>query len=278
LTPGAVARSTDTLVQFEDPTALIEPAGLPGTLEEEAAAGLYGISVAELRGLRRGFANGVDAAAGELLADPGFAARVDALPFAGGDLIVAVGDSLTADLQSWARVLAGLLTRRSHATRIVNRGVSSDISTGVVARIEPILRARPDWIIALVGTNDARRHGDPDAPMIVSDSETAANLDKLAALTASRTEAQLTWITPPPMIAELVERDPGFRDDAVWWRAEDLAAKARLVRERSETVVDLDPVLSGSPREPWFLDDGLHLSLAGQTRVAKALVETLARP
>jgi lysophospholipase L1-like esterase len=192
-------------------------------------------------------------------------------------LIIAVGDSLTADLQSWARMLVALLASRSQAIRIVNRGVSGDTSTGVVARIEPILRARPDWILALVGTNDARRHGDPDAPMIVSNSETAANLDKVAALTASRTEAQLVWITPPPMIAELVERDPGFRDDAVWWRTEDLAAKARLVRERPETVVDLDPVLSGPPREPCFLEDGLHLSLAGQARVARAVVETLAR-
>jgi acyl-CoA thioesterase I len=266
-----VARGTDILIQFEDPATLIEPAGLPGTLDEETTACLYGLSVGDLRAIRHGFAAGVDAAAGELLADDGFAARVDALPFAAGDRIVAVGDSLTSDLQSWARVLAALLSR----SEVLIRGVSGDTSTAVIARVEPILRARPDWIVTLVGTNDARRHGHPDAPMIVSDSETASNLEKLAALTAARTGARLVWITPPPMLPDLVERDPGFRADGVWWRQEDLAAKARLVRARPEPVVDVGEVLSC---ERWFLEDGLHLSLAGQARVARALVERLTDP
>jgi acyl-CoA thioesterase-1 len=270
-------RSAETLVQFEDPAALIAPAGLPGELSDETTARLYGLSVDGYRTTRRLFAARVDEAASGLLEDPGFADRVDALPFAAGELIVAAGDSLTADLQSWARILGALLKRRrpGASPRVLNAGASGDTTTGVLARSEPLLRAGPGWLLTLAGTNDARRHGMPEAAPLVSDGETAANLDKLASLATTRAGAELVWLTPPPMIPELVDADPGFRDDAVWWREEDLAAKASLVRELPGRVVDLEPVLGRPPAERWYLADGLHLSLAGQARVARAVVERL---
>jgi acyl-CoA thioesterase-1 len=270
-------RSAETLVQFEDPAALIAPAGLPGELSEEAAAGLYGLSVDGYRTTRRLFEARVDAAVNELLEDAGFADRVDALPFAAGELIVAAGDSLTADLQSWARILAALLERRrpGASPRFLNAGLSGDTTTGLLARTEPLMRAGPDWLLTLAGTNDARRHGVPEAEPLVSNAETAANLDNLAGLARTRASAELVWLTPPPMIPELVDADPDFRDDAVWWRQDDLTAKARLVRELPGRVVDLEPVFGRPPAVRWYLADGLHLSLEGQARVARAVVEVL---
>jgi hypothetical protein len=55
-------------------------------------------------------------AAGQLLADSSLAGRVDAVPFHPGQLVLAVGDSVTDDLQSWAEILRHLLDHTAPAT------------------------------------------------------------------------------------------------------------------------------------------------------------------
>src|SRR4051812_13497155 len=75
------------------------------TLEGDQLAALYGVDVKTYREILAQFAVAARQAAEELLADSDFAARVDQLPFAPGETVVAFGDSLTDDLQSWAEIL-----------------------------------------------------------------------------------------------------------------------------------------------------------------------------
>ena len=95
-------------------------ASLPGGagLSQETHAALLGLPpevyAAELSRMR---AAAKDAAA-ELLADDAVASTVDRLPLRKGAKVVAFGDSLTSEPQSWAVILSELLAARRAADGI----------------------------------------------------------------------------------------------------------------------------------------------------------------
>src|SRR5947208_1371655 len=95
-------------------------ASLPGGggLSEETHAALLGLPpevyAAELGRMRAE----AKEAAGELLADPAVASMVDRIPLQKGAKVVAFGDSLTSDPQSWAVILSAVLAARRAADGI----------------------------------------------------------------------------------------------------------------------------------------------------------------
>lgn len=277
-TAKAPVRTPEQLIQFEDPGALLALAGLPEISDDETLASLFGIGADRYRAVCRSFADGVAEAARRMLDDPWFMRQLEGLRIGAEDTIVAAGDSLTADRQSWAEILAHLIAPLSGGSgpRLINAGISGDATTNVVARIEPLLEAQPEWLVVLIGTNDARRHGSPESPMLVSDRETEANLDKLAEIVAGRTDAKLVWITPPPILPTKLDADPALRADGVHWRADDVASKARLAAERPGLKVDLHRLMVRGDLDDLLQADGLHLSLRGQMLVVRALVAALA--
>ncbi|HET8756969.1 MAG TPA: GDSL-type esterase/lipase family protein, partial [Solirubrobacteraceae bacterium] len=137
---------------------------------------------------------------------------------------------------------------------IVNAGLSGDTTTGAVARLSRIA-GRLTWALVLLGTNDARRHG--DAPILVSHAETRRNLRVLDAALRRRCR-HVRWVTPPPIFAP-VEAEPDLR-----WEPADVAAKADLVRALDPSAVDLWPGFAPEHLSP----DGLHPSPAGQRFIA----------
>ena len=82
-------------------------------------------------------------------------------------LIVAVGDSLTAGLgvaeeESYPARLENLLVDSGLRYRVVNAGISGETSSGVLARIDWILKLKPDIVIVETGANDGFRGIDPE--------------------------------------------------------------------------------------------------------------------
>lgn len=82
-------------------------------------------------------------------------------------LIVAVGDSLTAGLgvtdeESYPSRLERLLAESGLRYRVVNAGISGETSSGVLARIDWILKLDPDIVILSTGANDGLRGIDPE--------------------------------------------------------------------------------------------------------------------
>ena len=255
-------------------------ATLPGghEIRDETLAPFFETDVGTYREIRDGFAERARRCARELLEDARFARLVDRLPFEPGATIVGLGDSITDDYQSWFEILRHLLTRRrsDENARLVNAGISGDTTSGLLGRILDVLEEEPDWLIVLIGTNDAAFVRDPPTKSLVSPEETSKNLRALRDLIEARSSARLVWMTPPPAIeARLAGEDP--RQPV--WRNAGLAEVARLVREVAgeDPLVDLWKVF-GDPAEPDFLlPDGLHPSLAGQKAIAAALVERLGR-
>jgi lysophospholipase L1-like esterase len=236
-------RPLPELVRFCHPAKMLAGARLPGTLTDEAIAALYGADAATCRGL-----------AEQITAEARRAAAT--LPPPPRGRILALGDSITDDLGSWAEIL------RHGGADVVNGGLSGDTTTGARVRLARLLETRPERAIVLLGTNDARRHGRDGEPMLVSGGETRRNLRALDAALRRRC-AHVTWITPPPLA------DPTLAEPDLIWHRRDVAAKADLVRELDPAAVDLWPRWGPEHLSP----DGLHPSPAGQRLIAARVLD-----
>jgi acyl-CoA thioesterase-1 len=256
----------ERLIQFTHPPKLL--ARLPGALGDEALATLYGVDAQRYRDTVERFDAAVDRASRRLASEH----DLGALPFGEGEVVVAAGDSITDDSQSWARILERALDRP-----LVEAGVSGDTSVHLISRLARIMERSPHWLLVLIGTNDARRHG-PAAGPLVSDEQFRANLAAIRAHVRARGSARLVWITPPPVLEPRIDASADLADDDVSWRNTEVAAKADIVRAQPEPVVDLWPVFDGERLPELLLPDGLHPSLEGQLALAAAVVRALSRP
>jgi lysophospholipase L1-like esterase len=259
------------LIQFQHPEK-----NWPG-LSESALAPLFEVELADFRRARESFRMAAWEAARSLLQDPVFAAKVDRLPFQAGQTLVGLGDSITDDLQSWLEILRDiLLTRRpGDQIKVVNAGISGDTTSQVISRFIDVVQQKPDWILCMIGTNDARLHGLSPTKTLVSIEETARNLEMLRNFGVTQTNARWVWMTPSPVIESQIASDWFLSPFQMMWRNEDLQAIAQVIRHMPDPVVDLQSAFGMAADPNLLLADGLHPSLAGQKRIVTALVERL---
>ncbi|MFG1945462.1 SGNH/GDSL hydrolase family protein [Nonomuraea sp. NPDC048826] len=242
---------------------------LPGL--NEALPAIFGLTRTEYDEIIGRFDESARAAAEDLLADEAFAAALDGLPFRAGQTVLAVGDSNTDDLQSWAEILRHLLAPRG--VQVVNGGLSAHTTAMVLRRWPGTLTAlRPDWVICGLGGNDVTRVGRDAAKTQVSLGESVANLRELRRLAPG---TDWVWLTPVPVVEERVAATPAFAYGQSTWRNDDVVALAKEVSTFPEPVVDLTAVF-GVPADPELQGpDGVHVTMAGQVAIVKALVQLL---
>lgn len=266
---------TERLIRFQHPQKVL---GYLGRLDDDRLAALFGLDTDAYRQTRQAHDEQARRAATELLADPGFAEKVDRLPFASGQRVVAVGESTTADLLSWFEILRHLLDLRRPADGIslVNLAVSGQTTTQALGALPGVAFQRPDWVLCMLGGNDVQRLGSAEGPTQVSLAETERNLGALRDLVGRRTTARWVWLTPPPMDEARIAAYQPFQQAGITWTNHDVDAVGQIMTVLPDTTVDTRPVIAGQAAEPYHLDDGVHLSLAGQRAVAAALVDALA--
>ncbi|WP_426336650.1 SGNH/GDSL hydrolase family protein [Pseudoduganella sp. R-31] len=251
-------------------------AALPGiaALTEDSLAALTGIDPElyrlELKTMRQ---NAKDAAAA-LLDEPGMAKLVDQLPLHQGAQIVVFGDSLTADPQAWAVILAEMLAacRPNDALTVMINAVPGETTAHGLVRLGESLARQPDWLIFFMGTNDARTQGPKPTKTIVSHEETARNLAEMRSRAVGECKAQRLWLTPPAVNEEQVAAHWGLARFGVRFRNADVAQVAKHVRGLGDPVIGLFSGLGAPPAQELLMDDGLHLSLEGQKRIAREVV------
>jgi acyl-CoA thioesterase-1 len=79
-----------------------------------------------------------------LLAEPGVPDVVAAFPVPAGGTLVALGDSITDDLVSWAEIARHRLTTvRPGQVTVINAGISGDTTFDALARLCGIVELRP---------------------------------------------------------------------------------------------------------------------------------------
>ncbi len=251
-------------------------ARLPG-MGDDAVAAAWNITSETMRRIKAGFSAAAESAARELLAEPGFADQLAHWPLAPGSTLAAIGDSLTDDWQSWFEILGHALRlhRPDDGYVLLNAGHSGDSTADAISRFMRVVPAQPDWIIAAIGTNDARLHGLHGAQPLISPQETRRNLEALRRFAAAQTQARWLWVTPGRVIEDRIRAHWYLAPGQVGFRNRDLDAIATAICERPEPVLDLRQVF-GDPVDPaWLLDDGLHPSLTGHQAIARAVVARL---
>lgn len=278
-------RTSAALEEFADPPRVVarfvhpgrqpfvQRAGVDARGAAPFAALLAGIDEPALAAYEAGFAADVDRSAA--LIDPVHASR---LPFVAGDRILALGDSITDDSLSWAFQLQAYLARHRAADgiRVINAGITGNTTQEALARIDRIAAERPTWVIQMLGTNDARRHGRIGARMQSID-ETRRNLGLLAELIATETDAEHVCLTPPPVVEADADAWAPFRDERITWREADVAEIADAVRAHPGRVVDVHARLRDAPAG-WLLPDGVHPTLVGQRLIADIVLDALSAP
>lgn len=249
----------------------------PGASDQNIAP-IFGLDAVRYQRIRNGFKENARVAAETLLAEPEFAGLVDRLPFAADSTIVAVGDSVTDDDQSWLEILRHLLKirRPGNQVRIINAGVSGDSTTHVISRFPELTSLEPDWILFMIGLNDARKHGSAPEKTLVSLDETGKNLSELRRVAIAQTRAELVWMTPPTLIEQKVLEFWLFNAMQTCWTNTDVGAVAQLIKQLPDKVIDVHAAFGMPPGPELLLEDGLHPSLEGQQVIVSALVETLA--
>ncbi|MEO3888633.1 SGNH/GDSL hydrolase family protein [Nonomuraea sp. B5E05] len=258
----------EKMIQYTHPDKLLGYLpGMPGALPA-----LFGLDPARYGEITERLARRARQAAMELLSDDAFAAKVDALPFRPGQSVLAVGDSLTDDLQSWAEILRNLLDLRERDVEVINKGATGHTSAMILRNWPSVLARRPDWIICGLGGNDVVRIGPEPAKTLVSLAESVANLTEMRRIAVALTDASWVWITPPPVLEQRVAAFAPFRQGGFSWRNADVHALAEAVTAFDEPVLDLRAVLS---TENHYGPDGVHPTLDGQQAIARALVDRL---
>lgn len=274
--PEGVDRAVAWRMRLQDPEKVLQTAGYAAGSRPATIARLFGVDTETYKAVRRYYESVREHAARRLLADPEAAGELARLPFGRRDVVIAVGDSLTADAVSWAEILFAAIrgSRSKSDPPLLNAGISGDTTVDLLARLGGVLSERPTWTLALIGTNDARRHG--SGPAVVPDAYTRRNLELIRRAGADDGQPAWMWITPPPVIERRLAAHPILREQRISYRQAEVAGKARIVRARPEVVVDLWPVFGSDRRPSLLLDDGVHLSVDGQLAVARRVLSALA--
>jgi acyl-CoA thioesterase I len=248
---------------------------LPGMAQSMPA--IFGLDPADYAELVARFDTHAQQAAQQLLADDRFAAQVDALPFGADQSVLAIGDSVTDDLQSWAEILRHLLDLRrpGDGVRVINGGLSAHTTAMVLRRWPSTQAQRPDWVICLLGGNDITRVGPEPTKPQVSLAETVANLRELRRIAAAQTDASWVWMTPAPVREDRVAEFPAFQFGQSTWRNADVLALTDAINNFDEPVVDLAAALGVPAAAELQGPDGVHPSLTGQAAIVTALVQRL---
>ncbi|MGE0321763.1 MAG: SGNH/GDSL hydrolase family protein [Polyangiaceae bacterium] len=241
---------------------------LPGAsaLSADVRAALIGLPTDVYSTEQRRMLEGVKDAARDLLGTPGVAELLDRLPVKHGSRVVVFGDSHTSDPQSWAMILDALLASRGVSLAL--NAAPGDTTTHGLIRFGQVVAQQPDWVLFLIGTNDARTQGPNATKTLVDHHESARNLRELQQRAKSETHARCLWLTPPAVDEGRVASHWGLTRFGVRFRNEDLARVAAAVRELGAPTVDLFSTLGAPPASELLMDDGLHLTLAGQKRLA----------
>jgi acyl-CoA thioesterase I len=264
----------ERLIRFQHPEKVL---GYLGGLDDDRLATLFGLDVGAYQQLRRSHHEQARRAAADLLDDPAFARKVDQLPFRPDQRVVAIGESTTDDLLSWFEILRHLLDLRRPADGITltNMAVSGQTSTQALTTLPGLFFHRPDWVLCMLGGNDAQRLGSTDGPTLVSLAETERNLQALHDLAIQRTAARWVWLTPTTVDETRVATYQPFQRAGLTWANRDIDAIGQILNTQPDPTLDTRPVIGRQTFGQFHLDDGLHLSLAGQQALAVALVDTL---
>jgi lysophospholipase L1-like esterase len=161
--------------------------------------------------------------------------------------IIFLGNSITAGVD-WSELL--------QRTDVRNRGISGDISFGILERLDEVTQGKPAKVFILIGINDISRN--------IPDSFIIANYKRIIErIKKESPKTKIYFQTLLPVNNEFTQFKNHYNKDAhILYVNEELK---KLAREEKITLIDLYPnFLDASKKlDKNFTIDGLHLNAAG---------------
>lgn len=178
------------------------------------------------------------------------------LPDTKGEIIF-LGNSIT-DIGEWAEIWQN--------SKVKNRGISGDITFGVLARLDEILSSRPTKLFIMIGVNDIARNI-PDAVILANYRRI---IDRVQAA-SPKTQLIMQSVLPTNDEFKPFKNHYG-KDDRI--RAVNNGLQA-LCADTGVVFVNLYPrFLDASGKlDKQYTNDGLHLTGAGYMLWKKILIE-----
>jgi len=237
-----------------------------------AIARIYGVGLDELEAIDRRFRDNVAGLARALAAE---------LPFQPADVpltVLALGDSITSDRESYAKILGEYWRQGGGGPvrRMLDCGISGDTGCDVVDRFySTVLNQEFDWAIVFLGTNDCRQLDDPARISNISLDEYRRDL-RYFAERLLKAGKEVVHVTLPPVDNGKLRQ---FFPDGNWVydpvRLESANAAIReLARENGCPVADLAEAVVGRENDV-LEEDGLHLNAEGQMTLCRLLLDIL---
>lgn len=175
------------------------------------------------------------------------------------DEIIFLGDSIT-DGCNWSEMF--------HDLRVKNRGISADITDGVLDRLDEVVESKPLKIFLMIGVNDLARGKKVDSLV--------RNIEKIIDTIqreTPRTEIYLESLLPVNPVFGLAKNHTNKT-------AEILAVNVdlkKMAKDRKLTFVDLHSLFKTESNmlDPEYTNDGLHLTGKGYLVWKSAIQEYL---
>ncbi|MBM3431607.1 MAG: sialate O-acetylesterase [Bacteroidetes bacterium] len=179
-----------------------------------------------------------------------------ALPDRAGE-IVFLGNSIT-DMGEWSEIWQNNL--------VINRGISGDITYGVLARMDEVLSAKPSKIFILIGVNDVSRNT-PDEVIVRNYNRIVERVEK----ESPQTTVLVQSILPTNDAFARFKAHQGKTDHILSINAQ----LKEMCQKRGHVYVDLYPHFLNADKklDVKYTNDGLHLNGAGYLKWKQVLID-----
>lgn len=250
---------------------------MPGKNEENIEAKILGINNEDLKSARIKAQNNAKKAALELLKEEKIIEIIDNLPFDGNETIIGFGDSTTEDDQGWFQILKEILeiTIDNAQFNFINAGISGNTTSEALRRVDrDILLHEPEWVIINLGTFDLQRLNIAQHRTLLPLSETWENLNSIQEVLTDNISNEIVWITPTPIISELIEAHP-FYEFII--ENKEVNQLLDIIAGKKGLIVDPQGKRMGKKPDPWnYISDGLNHSLIGHINTTRELLKGFA--
>jgi len=167
---------------------------------------------------------------------------------------VFLGNSITAGTD-WAKLL--------DLPNAKNRGISGDITFGVLERLDQVISARPSKVFVLIGINDVSRN--------IPDSIILRNYKKIISrIKAGSKKTKIYFYTLLPVNSSFNKFKNHYgKDEHILW----LNSEIRKLADKKVTIIDLYPHFLDAEHhlKAELTNDGLHLKPEGYQVWAEVL-------
>lgn len=161
--------------------------------------------------------------------------------------IIFLGNSITAGTD-WMELLGN--------TNVRNRGISGDITYGILERLDEVTEGKPAKVLILIGINDISRN--------VPDSQIICNYEKMIhRIQKESPSTKIYFHTLMPVNNEFTQFKNHYnKDEHILYVNAELA---KLAQKEKITLIDLYPHFQGKDGklDKRYTIDGLHLTAAG---------------